>query len=247
MNYQGSKRRIAKQIIDKCIELAPEPRVWIEPFVGGANVIDKVSSDYDRTGYDLSRPVIVLFDAFKAGWLPPDTISEEEYRDIRANPQNYPEELHAFVGFACSWGRKWWGGYARSGKRNFAREGRDNLLKQLPRLDGVGLICADYRDIKLPDIPAIIYCDPPYRNTLKYSSTKVEFNSDEFWAWASKRAEEGHHVFVSEYVAPDDWETVLEIPLKTVMRLGESKTATEKLFHKARHNALSKLVGKTHA
>lgn len=234
MNYQGSKRRIANQIIEKCIELAPPTRIWIEPFVGGANVIDKVPTDYIRIGYDLSRPVITQFRAFKSGWLPPESISEKEYYDIRSNPQNYSEELHSFVGFACSWGGKWWGGYARSGERNFAREGRDNLLKQLPKLDGIDFVCADYRDIPLPEASAIIYCDPPYRNTLKYSSTKINFDSDEFWCWADKLVELGHYVFVSEYNATTDWETVLEIPMKSVMRLGESKATTEKLFHKAK-------------
>lgn len=246
MNYQGSKRRIAKRIIDKCIEFAPEPRIWIEPFVGGANVIDKVPANYDRVGYDLSQPVITLFNAFKTGWLPPDFISEEEYQNIRTNPQNYSEELHAFVGFTCSWGGKWWGGYARSGNRNFAREGRDNLLKQLSKLDKIELLCADYRRIKLPEEPAIVYCDPPYRNTLKYNSTKSGFNNDEFWDWAAQCVADGHYVFVSEYEAPNDWEAILEIPIKSVMRLGKSKTATEKLFYKTRSNALSKLVGSTH-
>jgi DNA adenine methylase len=247
MNYQGSKRRIAKQIIDKCIEFAPDPRIWIEPFVGGANVIDKVSANYTRVGYDLSQPLITLFLAFKAGWLPPDAVSEKEYLDIRDNPQNYSEELYAFVGFTCSWGGKWWGGYARSGNRNFAREGRDNLLKQLSKLDGIELLCADYCNIELPEEPAIIYCDPPYKNTLNYNSTKSKFNSDEFWAWAAQCTADGHYVFVSEYEAPDDWETVLEIPIKSVMRLGKSKTAIEKLFYKPRSNALSKSMGAPNA
>lgn len=247
MNYQGSKRRIAKQIIDKCIEFAPESRIWIEPFVGGANVIDKVPTEYTKIGYDLSKPVIALFSALLAGWCPPERISEEEYLDIRNNPQNYSEELYAFVGFTCSWGGKWWGGYARSGSRNFAREGRDNLLKQLSKLVGIELLCADYRNIKLPEESAIIYCDPPYKNTLQYNSTKSNFNSDEFWGWARQCATDGHYVFVSEYEAPNDWEVILEIPIKSVMRLGKSKTATEKLFYKPRSDVLSKSMGAPNA
>ena len=34
---------------------------WVEPFVGGGNMIDKVPSEYKRTGADLN--VGALFDA----------------------------------------------------------------------------------------------------------------------------------------------------------------------------------------
>ena len=45
MKYQGSKSRIAKYIvpiIQKCID-DNEIIKYIEPFVGGANVIDKIA------------------------------------------------------------------------------------------------------------------------------------------------------------------------------------------------------------
>ena len=41
MKYLGSKNRIAKEILPIMLKYRGE-RVWVEPFVGGANMIDKV-------------------------------------------------------------------------------------------------------------------------------------------------------------------------------------------------------------
>lgn len=43
-----------------------------------------------------------------------------------------------------------------------------------------------------------------------------------------------NHVFISEYEAPHDWTTVLEIPFKTSLRNSEGKRINriEKLFYK---------------
>jgi DNA adenine methylase len=48
----------------------------VEPFVGGANVIDKVQGK--RIGGDKNEYVIALFKALQNGWIPPKNVSEEE-------------------------------------------------------------------------------------------------------------------------------------------------------------------------
>jgi DNA adenine methylase len=51
----------------------------------------------------------------------------------------------------------------------------------------------------------VIYCDPPYQGTTKYSSKTINYN--EFWQWC--RDLSGNNiVLVSEYNAPDDFECV---------------------------------------
>ena len=48
MKYMGSKSRIAKDIvpiIQKCIN-DNNIQVYIEPFVGGANIIDKIKNSF---------------------------------------------------------------------------------------------------------------------------------------------------------------------------------------------------------
>ena len=55
MKYQGSKNRIAKHILPIMLEHRGD-RPWVEPFVGGANMIDKVTGA--RIGYDLNQDAI---------------------------------------------------------------------------------------------------------------------------------------------------------------------------------------------
>ena len=60
MKYMGSKNRIAKHILP--IMLAEAKRLgyttWVEPFVGGANMIDKVPNSFKRIGIDYNLHTI---------------------------------------------------------------------------------------------------------------------------------------------------------------------------------------------
>ena len=55
MMYMGSKRRIAKYIVPIIREIAQQENVssYVEPFVGGANLIDKIER-LDATINDFS-------------------------------------------------------------------------------------------------------------------------------------------------------------------------------------------------
>ena len=57
MKYMGSKNRIAKEILPIMLEKR-ENRTWVEPFVGGANMIDKVQGK--RIGADINPYLIYL-------------------------------------------------------------------------------------------------------------------------------------------------------------------------------------------
>ena len=52
----GSKNRIAKHLIPIMIAEADKCGVttWVEPFLGGANLIDKVPTRFKRVGYDIN-------------------------------------------------------------------------------------------------------------------------------------------------------------------------------------------------
>ena len=52
MKYMGSKNRIAKHILPIMLEHRTEGMTWVEPFVGGANMIDKVEGK--RIGADIN-------------------------------------------------------------------------------------------------------------------------------------------------------------------------------------------------
>ena len=78
----------------------------------------------------------------------------------------------------------------------------------------------------------MVYCDPPYANTVKYVTG--EFNSKEFWAWADE-VSRTNPVYVSEYAAPElgGWKSVLNIERRvTLSKDNNTKISTEHLFYK---------------
>lgn len=127
MKYVGSKNRISKDILPIMLDSRKGGQYWVEPFVGGANMIDKV--DGLRIGNDINYYLIEMWKAIQNGWIPPDSISKNEYDDLRYNKEYRSPELVGFVGFNSSYGTKFFGGYAR-GKdakgiyRNYTLEGK---------------------------------------------------------------------------------------------------------------------------
>lgn len=87
MVYQGSKSRIAKYIvpiIQKYIDYY-NIKTYIEPFVGGANVIDKIQCER-RIGSDVNKYLISLLKyASENPDIPiaPDSCSIEHYTEVR--------------------------------------------------------------------------------------------------------------------------------------------------------------------
>jgi DNA adenine methylase len=225
MQYMGSKNRIAKHILPTMLSERKPDQWWVEPFVGGANMIDKVIGN--RIGNDTHEYLIALLIALRDGYIPPTTISREVYYAIKAEPHTYPKELVGFVGFLCSFGGKWWGGYAFNNKAtNYAERGSRCLVKQAKNLDGVVFKSGSYLELELPE-HSLIYCDPPYAGTCKY---RDDFNHDVFWEWCRTKAKSGHTVFVSEYSAPNDFICVKEIQHKTILDKNSQYPRLEKLF-----------------
>lgn len=56
MKYMGSKNRLSKHILPIMLKHRKEGMAWVEPFVGGGNIIDKVKGE--RIGAD-SNPHVV--------------------------------------------------------------------------------------------------------------------------------------------------------------------------------------------
>lgn len=108
MQYMGSKRRIAKEILPIILENRKEGQGYVEPFVGGCNSIEHVAGT--RLGNDNHYELVSMWRALQAGWLPPVTVERDWYYEIKNNPSSFSPELRGFVGFLCSFGGKWWGG-----------------------------------------------------------------------------------------------------------------------------------------
>ena len=87
MVYQGSKARIAKDIVPILQECIDRNKVskYIEPFVGGANIIDKVNCFY-KIGYDINEYLIALLVEAKLDpelQFLPEECSFEHYKEVR--------------------------------------------------------------------------------------------------------------------------------------------------------------------
>ena len=77
-------------------------------------------------------------------------------------------------------------------------------LQQLERLQ-----CKSYDEVDIP-AGAVIYCDPPYRNTAGYSANSESgFDHEEFYNWCREKSKT-NPVFVSEYWMPEDFDKIFE-------------------------------------
>ena len=200
-------------------------RTWVEPFVGGANVIQAVKDK--RIGNDAHPELIALLKAVSNGYIPPDTITKSEYNKIKNNQDNYPPELVGFVGFLCSFGSKWYGGYAHNTKgSNYAALGCRALLKQAPLLRGIDFRCGGYNRLDIPD-KSLVYCDPPYKSTQVYTDT---INHEKFFDWCRSLANQNHIVYVTEYEMPKDFTLIRRISHTSKLNLNNKEDRVEKLF-----------------
>lgn len=219
----GSKNRIAKHILPIILKDRKEGQYYVEPFVGGANMIDKV--DGNRIGADFNAYAIQGLKLIRDNPESlPFSLSESEYKELKDKKEL--NGITGVLGFACSFGSKWFGGYARGSSDNYALNARKNAIKQSPNLKGVNFLHASYDDFYIP-LKSIIYCDPPYEGTTKY---KDDFNHSRFWDWCRKMKNAGHTVFVSEYNAPDDFICVWQKEVTTCFSGYGTLKPLEKLF-----------------
>ncbi len=234
MKYMGSKARYAKYILPIILKDRQEGQYYVEPFCGGCNTLDKVENP--RIGNDIHPHLICMFDAVSSGWMPPEFISEINYKGYQKDKVVDPET--GYVGFALSFGGKWFGGYRRdkSGDNSIenmktqSRRSYKDALKQFPKLLGVEFFNKNYWELDIPS-NSIIYCDPPYAGTTKYSTNSFDY--DKFWNWCNEQINKGHKVFVSEYNAPEGWTCVWEKEVSSSLTKDTgSKKAIERLFTK---------------
>jgi DNA adenine methylase len=161
MQYMGSKRRIAKDILPIMLLEMNNHNIntWVEPFVGGANMIDKVPPTYTRIGSDVSYDTIQALIAIRdyVDELP-DNISETQYKTII---QNKKHPIDYWVNFVCSFaGKGHNSGYARCKIGiSYALQGKNNAIKQSPFLQNIHLINTSYENLNFTN--CLIYCDPP--------------------------------------------------------------------------------------
>lgn len=227
MKYMGSKNRISKYILPIILKDRKENQHYVEPFVGGANLIDKVPGK--RIGADSNKYLIALLKEMQSENFNLPFIGEVKYKEIQKNKDNYPDWLVGYVGFNLSFGAKFFGGYRRDkeGIRNYENEAQQNLKAQQSNILNVRFINSTYDKLPIPK-KSIIYCDPPYQGTTKYKD-KIDY--DHFWQWCRDMKNKGHQIFISEYKAPDDFMCLWEKEVNNSLTQDTgAKKGIEKLF-----------------
>lgn len=239
MVYMGSKSKYAKYIVpilQKAIDDS-QATIYIEPFVGGANIIDKIRCNR-RIGADRSDTLIALLNQASDDF---SKVLPEGSRELWDKGKNYvkngimPEDMSlADIGamefFSSFSNRGFPGGYAKNtSTRNYFQEARKNMEKQAPYLKGIEFYCKNYWE--LPETEnAVIYCDPPYIGTKQYGyATQEKFDHNRFWEWVRERSK-NNIVFVSEQTAPEDFDIIWQQDAKRTNGLDNNYKAVEKLF-----------------
>ena len=239
MIYQGSKERISKNLlpfIQSCID-QNSIETYIEPFVGGANMIDKVNC-HCRIGLDNNHWVITLLKYMREDpvlSLAPEDCSFELYAEVREsyNKKTYKftDEEKAMIGYFASYGGRFYdGGYGRDKTgRNMYKERLAHARKQAPLLEHISFVEASYQDTnKIAEDNCLIYCDPPYCNTKQYG---VTFNSESFYTWVEELSKK-YFVLISEYSMPSTFVRLWSKERKVMQKSDrqQAEIATEGLY-----------------
>lgn len=243
----GSKNRIAKHLLPIMLEEAEKRGItkWVEPFVGGGNMIDKVPDSFERVAYDNNKYLIEMYKELQEYGI--DRFNHNIPKDLYDKVRNfyngkdltfkYNDSYVGWVGFMGSAnGRFFDGGYSGVSQtkigtqRNYIEESIRGMSKGLPLIKTVEFYCADYYDLKFEN--CLIYCDPPYFGTKTYNTSK-NFDHGKFFDWCREQTKK-NIVFVSEYNAPDDFECVWKQEVKSSLSangiIGGNKVSVEKLF-----------------
>lgn len=244
MKYMGSKSKTGKEIAQ--ILNAIGGTVYVEPFMGSLSVAKHITLN-PKLLADIHPELAGLYQrAFNGGVFAPDAnhVTKEEYYEIKSAGPSHP--YYALVGFCCSFRGKWWGGHAtpqyaiRNGKQwssdvNPIKAALKSIETCRANCGSAEFVCSSYSDLSIPD-GALVYCDPPYKNTTHYGGTP-KFDHDLFWEWAAQLSSRTN-LFVSEAEAPEEWEDIFSVSLPNRMRHQKSSgtARTERLFvYKGNH------------
>lgn len=125
MKYIGSKAKVAADIVPILQGYINEYGIkqYVEPFVGGFNIIDKIECE-NRLGNDIDPLVCELVETCRENPALLDglkTPTREEYYDVRDNPEKYAGWYRAAVLLFASYNARVYGRVLRRDRKNKGR------------------------------------------------------------------------------------------------------------------------------
>lgn len=241
MRYVGGKFLISNWISEYILQVKGSRPYYLEPFLGSGATFSKMAPMFQKSWASDSHPdLILMWRAICDGWIPPISISREEYQRLKDADSS---AWRGLVGFGSSFGGKWFGGYVDQAfdKRGgiMTKPFLETAVKSLDKVSkSIGLaeeiVCCDYSDW-IGSSATLIYADPPYRGTLGYGEI---FDSDRFWICADRWVSEGSCVVVSESSPPprqNGWKVIASRERGAALRVakdGKNPVRTEMLFAK---------------
>lgn len=235
MVYVGSKRRLVKHYKELLLQHWTPETLYVEPFAGGMNMISEIPGK--RLANDINKYIIAMFEKYTEEELPDIEIikvGKKKYREMHQLVKNNIDDDNAFIGLVgsmCTFGGNFYnGGYLQDMPANLRRniiQGQYNeLKKQLVKLKNIEFSSISYDKLDIPN-NSIIYCDPPYRNTLQY---KDAIDYENFYNWCEEMSK-NNFVYISEYNMPEDrFECIKEVPSAKKLGLNLKNHYTEKLY-----------------
>ena len=215
--YHGGKfysgKELSKIIYDVSLDIEDKYEFnlkgYCEPFCGMLGVYRNIPKLFEEKQMiykagDINKSVVMMWKQAQNGWKPPIRVSEDEY--IRLKKKKGDSALKGYVGHQYGFNGMYFSSY--TGNKGDdptlsirAPKAVVDIAKNLKEVDFTYGIYNQFSSLK----GFIIYCDPPYDNTLqRYKGLEKEsFDSDAFWKWCRKMAKY-NIVFVSEYSGPSD-------------------------------------------
>lgn len=248
MRYQGSKAKLAKDLIPIITEKLTDDKFFIDLFGGGMNLVCNVNHK-KKIACDINSYIIALWQTISAYGMDcvPQNVTLEDYCAAKEAYLNndfsrFSRAQIGYIATCCSYGGGWFSGYAHfNPKKNedHIKEAYNGLKKQVENFKY--LRETDFCEMSYEEIEtypyvnlknSIIYADPPYCNTKRYES---DFNHVLFWEWVRNITKAyGTKIYISEYEAPTDFKCVWQKDVADGM--GTTKTGMkqnrkiEKLF-----------------
>lgn len=246
MVYMGSKSKYASQIVPILQKIINDNNIetYIEPFVGGANIIDKIQCP-SKYGFDKNQTLIALHNKgqIDPGGIPEHGSSEwwykakDEYRTAQGQftSDNHTLslwEIGAIAFFASFSNGGFSRGYAKnSNTRDYYNEAYRNFMTQVANKEYQNITfeyITDYSEIAI-GVNELWYCDPPYQNTKPYGyKFEIGFDYDKYWNWI-REISKNNFVVCSEQSFPEDFDIIWEQQVKRTCGKDNNYKATEKL------------------